>query len=548
MKNRLTTTLCAAIVALALGLQPFISFAATTPQRVTGIVSGAGIVVSEVYPNSAQSPESGDGVSYEFIELHNQSDLPVPLSRLMLVRDDTPDDPADTANEQVMGFGSEDEVLQPGERLAFNTTFSLVNGGTTLQLYYVDEAGNKLLLLQRINYPAGLAEVSSLQLYENQWYIASPPTPNEAMPIPPEAPPAEKEEEANEDPATDEPPATPKPDENPDTGQAPAPEPQTCAVTDVRISEILPNPSGSDSDGGEFIELYNSASKTAVLLGCTLSTDKLEAYEFSENDRIAPKGYTSIAMTNDLLNSGGKVTFSANTYEEAVHYPELNDDEAYALIDGSWHTTKKPTPGDANRLPSALDRANALRERLGVCPAGQFRNLETHRCNSASADESGLQPCAPNQFRNPATNRCKLKASAADELKPCDPGEFRNPATNRCKSAASDSGLKPCDAGQYRNPATNRCKLKDSDDGLKPCDEDQYRHSETNRCRNKEQLSSGVLSATDSDDENSSGTSGHSLALVLIAGLLLAFFLLYEYRLSIRDWFDKLRPKPSRSA
>lgn len=512
--NRIAAAAIALFTIAILSVQSFALLATNAPEGAVEadvVSAGPSVRITEVYPN-APGNDLGDGEAVpEFIKLHNQGEQPVSLSHLKLVRQDS---------AETMWFTDDPEATLPaGEYLYFQPEFGLVNSGMTLQLYFVDTSGEVEIQLQQITYPADAAETDSLslQLYGGQWYTYTPSSPDEILAGFSQRAFADGEDTDDQDEASDN-----ETENNEDNETEPPPEPNEppqCGVTNkaVRISEILSNPPGYDSDGGEFVELYNASGKKVSLAGCTLATDKLEEYVFTTKDNIAPKDYKRVALSDKLLNGGGTATFSGKSYEFTISYPELEENTAYANIKGAWRITAKPTPGQPNRLPTAAERIAALNERLGMCPAGESRSLATHRCSSNQTESSKLEPCAPNQFRNPATNRCKLKSSADDELQPCDPNQFRN-------------------------PETNRCKLKDSGDKLKPCGEDEYRSQETNRCRNKETIEGGVLGAD--SGKNSGGAKSNSrqnLIIVLIAGAFLLLFFLYEYRLAIRDWLARLR-------
>ena len=226
--------------------------------------------------------------------------------------------------------------------------------------------------------------------------------------------------------------------------------------TDLAISEILPNPSGTDS-GNEYIELYNSSSSTINLSLCSIkignSTKKLTG--------LAPPGYwvhRGLVLPNA---DGGMVELITSTNEDVVSYPAgLHDNEAWALIDGKWQVTSQPTPGTANILIVPTEVATATTTNtttLESCGAGKYRNPETNRCKSVG-DSQALKPCEPGQVRNPDTNRCRSTAIMLANLKPCDVGQTRNPSTNRCKKVSATTTLAVCKEGQVRNPDTNRCR------------------------------------------------------------------------------------------
>ncbi len=237
----------------------------------------------------------------------------------------------------------------------------------------------------------------------------------------------------------------------------PNPSGQTCEG--IIISEFLPNPAGTDSSH-EFVELYNPTSTAISLVGCSLQTSaNSHVYNFG-NISLQPNEYrafydgeTGLTLPNA---AGGTVWLLSPTTElQAITYPgNLDDDQAWILLNGTWYASYQPTPNEAN-----------VYLELKPCTAGQERNPDTGYCHSSTANvsSSGLSPCNEGQERNPATNRCRSIFASSSSLIPCKAGQFRNPATNRCKSTASASaGLKPCMPGYERNPATNRCKKSTS--------------------------------------------------------------------------------------
>lgn len=221
----------------------------------------------------------------------------------------------------------------------------------------------------------------------------------------------------------------------------------------VLITEILPNPAGSDI-GNEFIELYNPTSKNISLEGCQLTASS-KFYAFGDAE-LSAKQYK--AFYNDitgltLTNSSGDNVYLLDTdgseIQDVTYQPDLDDDVVWALhiSQNTWTISYVQTPGKPNEIV-----------KIKPCSKGQFRNMETNRCNNI-AIEAGLGPCPAGKFRNPETNRCKNILDASSQLKPCSPSQFRNPETNRCKSlSASRRSLVPCKSDQERNPETNRCR------------------------------------------------------------------------------------------
>lgn len=550
-------TFIALLFTVSISVQPLAVLAAEP--IAADILPEASVVMSEIYSDSALSPEKGTSPEHEFIELYNQSSESVALASLMLVRDDDLET-VETDGTMILAGGD----LQPGEYRIFNPPFSLLNSGTAIELYYVSETEE--LLVQSVDYSADLPRgTSSLHLYDDVWKIATPATPNAAPPSEPanqiaEEPVASQPGDDEAEPPIDggdDPVDTTDPEQPQDEVESdPTPDgtlpgqPSTCAADNVQISEIVANPAGNDKDGGEFIELYNAGDSDALLLGCGLSTDKLSAYEFDETDTIPAKRYKAFTMYDDLLNAGGTVTFVAGNYEDLVKYPPLGDDEAYALIAGAWQLTKKRTAGQTNALPTAIETVTGGLGALTPCAGGKFRNPLTNRCKSNAIATSGLRECAADQFRNPATNRCKKLGTDNSALKPCSPGQYRSPETNRCRGASlASANLKPCDAEQERNPATNRCrKTAGESSTLQACKEGYERNPDTNRCRKEDTTSGAALNGGGSSTGTGASTTGQNLAIVAIAGIFLAFFLLYEYRLTIRDWFTRAWVKPPQTS
>jgi hypothetical protein len=221
----------------------------------------------------------------------------------------------------------------------------------------------------------------------------------------------------------------------------------------IIINEILPNPGGVDT-GKEFIELYNPTDEVISLAGCSLQIAGGNAsFSFGPAD-IQPGQYLSFHDGQTGLTlpnaAGGKVWLLSPTEElQAIIYPGgLDDDESWALIDGVWQATYRPTSAVINStLP------------LKPCAVGQERNVDTSRCQSSvTTSLSNLTPCKTGQERNLETGRCRAITTTVSSLAACKEGQERNPETNRCRNITSASGLEPCPVGQERNTDTNRCR------------------------------------------------------------------------------------------
>lgn len=286
-------------------------------------------------------------------------------------------------------------------------------------------------------------------------------------------------------------------------GEAPVvPDVPRCA--DIVISELLPNPAGTDT-GSEYIELYNPTNEVITMSGCSLQTSaNSRVYDFGGVE-LRPGQYTTIWSSLSGLTlanaSGGTVWLLTNTEEVyTVVYPGgLEDDQSWADINGVWQPTFMPTPGLAN-----VDIA------VRPCADGYERNVITNRCQKTEAAVTlALTPCKPGQERNPLTNRCRSAVVLAKALTPCKPGQTRNPETNRCRADASDNILAACAEGQERNPETNRCR--------------------------KIAQPGNTLAAVH-DVQSSQSVSKPSFWVFLGVLLLVVGYALYEWRVDLRNW------------
>jgi len=123
--------------------------------------------------------------------------------------------------------------------------------------------------------------------------------------------------------------------------------------TDIIITEIYPNPPGSDSEE-EFIELHNTGDENINLDGWKLG-DATSNRHAVQDTTIAPGEYVVFkrqATDIALNNSGGDTVtlFAPNgeTLDEIVYEGKAEEGESYALIDGEFIWTPSLTPGKQN--------------------------------------------------------------------------------------------------------------------------------------------------------------------------------------------------------
>jgi hypothetical protein len=310
--------------------------------------------------------------------------------------------------------------------------------------------------------------------------------------------------------------------ENPED---PSPEPAVVLCQNqVIISEFLPDPSGLESAGGEFIELYNPSSDEASLLGCSLksSKSKVDVVNFTETDRISPGGYYVVRLTDKLTNASGVITFATSEREDVVEYAGMKEGQVYALLDGSWRIMALGTPGEVNEVAAISEQivgGSGSGSILADCGEGRYRHPETNRCRNIESQSSALTPCAADQERNPETNRCRKITLSSAALTPCAADQFRNPETNRCKKIASgESNLKPCEAGQERN-------------------------AETNRCRKIASVVSGTPLESTAQPAAIGGAFKYKTPIIGLLAVFFGGYALYEYRTDIKNYTSQFREK-----
>lgn len=214
----------------------------------------------------------------------------------------------------------------------------------------------------------------------------------------------------------------------------------TPVCTGLRFSEFLTY--YTDDPSEQFIEFYNSSSKSIPLDQCRLKY-KNKTYFLSSIPVTLAAGsyfafYPPLTLTKDPS--------SVNVYEIIDINDELVDSfslphgqkksTSLSLMgegsDGSsiWQITYTPTPGLAN-----------VYQEFRTCPVGKIINESTGNCVNAATLETVIKDCGEGKYRNPATGRCKsYESDSSSELAPCAEGYERNPETNRCRKIKENNG------------------------------------------------------------------------------------------------------------
>lgn len=124
-----------------------------------------------------------------------------------------------------------------------------------------------------------------------------------------------------------------------------------------KITELLPNPNGTGNDASdEFIELYNPNIVAFDLSGFTLQTGltTTKSYTFPKGTILGAQSFTAFFSENtglSLSNTASQAKLLgplSNVISESDSYKAAKDGQSWALANGVWYFTAKPTPGGAN--------------------------------------------------------------------------------------------------------------------------------------------------------------------------------------------------------
>ena len=124
--------------------------------------------------------------------------------------------------------------------------------------------------------------------------------------------------------------------------------------SEVHITEIYPNPPGSDSED-EFIELYNTSDKTVDITGWKLGDSSKKRYTITDG-QMTPGAYlvlkratTGIALNNSGGEEVGLYDPNGAIVEKAQYAGSAAEGQSWARKeDGSWAWTTEVTPSEAN--------------------------------------------------------------------------------------------------------------------------------------------------------------------------------------------------------
>lgn len=508
--------------------------------------SYSGLVISEVkvrYDSTVPSDQN------EFIELHNDSAEAILLSDIELRYFNSTVPSEDTVPQtQIIDAG----YLEPDARIVFIKDVSKIPNSLPIEFSSLADSGGRLQLVkesiivdelawtstQSVASPSSSPPIlfqcttssisctsnkvlsfdksyDSLLGYTSSSWVLGEPNPESSL---------------TTVPITDEEPVI-----EDDSNSEPIPANPDCEA--ILITEILPNPEGSDTEG-EFIELYNPTDHAIIMNDCSLQTSSNSKIYSLDSVEIQPGVYVAFYGARTALTlpntAGGSVWLIANDVElQSVQYPaSLEDNQSWILSELGWVTTYTATPDQPNQIVS-----------VKPCADGQIRNEATGRCQKqAVAVSTVFSACEPGQTRNPVTNRCRAETTS-NGLMPCSIGQERSLETNRCRTVnTAVAALVPCKEGQERNATTNRCRNIVQDTVLSACPNGQERSMETNRCR-KISVSVPQTLAAVTDLETPASEFGPEWWIAGSITTLALGYALYEWRYDIKSFVRQVQTK-----
>ncbi|MFA5003682.1 MAG: lamin tail domain-containing protein [Candidatus Saccharimonadales bacterium] len=162
-----------------------------------------------------------------------------------------------------------------------------------------------------------------------------------------------------------------------------------------QITELMPNPDGTGNDAtDEFIELYNPNGAIFDLTGFVLQTGTTtkHSYTFPGGTLLSAKGFVAFYAANTTLslsNTSGQADLLdpfGTTISQTDAYASAKDGQTWALANGDWYWTTKPTPNAANVINQTINAVTSSSSKsTGTkLAAGNVKGASTPASNSAN--------------------------------------------------------------------------------------------------------------------------------------------------------------------
>lgn len=164
----------------------------------------------------------------------------------------------------------------------------------------------------------------------------------------------------------------------------------------IRLNEILPNPSTSESMD-EFIELYNASDEVVDLAGWVLgdastNTYAIDAADFDSTAVNAGEYFVVYrAESGVALNNNGDSVKLYQPNEDLLNsmaYTEsAKDDLSYNFTDDGWKWSIKSTPGETNIIETANNQPQADAGRNQSAQVGEKVTLDGGNSSDPDSDQ-----------------------------------------------------------------------------------------------------------------------------------------------------------------
>ncbi len=259
------------------------------------------VAANEVIINELLADPEGSDDGKEWIELKNTSDHPVSLSGWQLDDIEGGSKPYTFKDETI---GSESFLLMS------NTITNITLNNTTDAVRLIDPNG---AVTSQYIYTKVETGKSWARIKNGEWEIATNTTPGEE----------------NEETTTTDTNSITEPDAN-------TTNPETGNQSPVDVSEVFPNPSGSDS-GNEWIEIRNSSGTVLNVSGWKIKNAAGKTFTFPEGTSIDAFGYITISDKTtkiQLKNTGDQVQLidADNVVQDTIEFQNAPENISFANI------------------------------------------------------------------------------------------------------------------------------------------------------------------------------------------------------------------------
>lgn len=125
------------------------------------------------------------------------------------------------------------------------------------------------------------------------------------------------------------------------------------------LTEIMPNPAGSDSD--EWLEVYNPGETSSSTSGWKIKINGSE--KILPDVTVEPGEYVTLHKASTRLtlpNTSGVISLISpqGNAVSTVSYRSVSESSSLAVVDGAWQWTTSPTPGSENIIVAESNDSN----------------------------------------------------------------------------------------------------------------------------------------------------------------------------------------------